>query len=48
MSFPTTRMRRLRRLPALREMVAETALRPCYFIMPYFVRPGKGVKKAEE
>lgn len=45
MTFPKTRMRRLRRLPALRKMVAETALSPSDFIMPYFVVPGKGIKK---
>jgi len=44
MTFPSIRMRRLRRLPALREMMAETRLHPADFIMPYFVRPGKGVR----
>jgi porphobilinogen synthase len=33
------RPRRLRRTPALRELVAETALRPSQFIMPHFVLP---------
>ena len=45
MSFPATRMRRLRRLSALRDMAAETSLRPANFIMPLFVRPGRKVKK---
>ena len=45
MSFPENRMRRLRRLPALREMVAETALSASDLIMPYFVVPGKDVRK---
>ena len=46
MSFPSTRMRRLRRLPALREMVAETTLNASNLIMPCFVVPGVKVKKA--
>ncbi len=46
MSFPSTRMRRLRRLPALREMVAETTLSASNLIMPYFVVPGSKVKKS--
>ncbi len=37
-------MRRLRRNPAFRGMVRETALRPEDFIMPLFVRPGTGLK----
>ena len=45
MSFPVTRMRRLRQSPALREMVAETTLSADDFIMPLFVRPGHGVRK---
>ncbi|MBT3381822.1 MAG: porphobilinogen synthase [Lentisphaerae bacterium] len=44
MSFPVTRMRRLRQSSALREMLAETALSANDFIMPLFVRPGKGVR----
>ena len=46
MKFPVTRMRRLRRLPGLRDMVAETTLQPSDFIMPYFVRHGTGVRNA--
>jgi porphobilinogen synthase len=42
--FPTTRPRRLRRTPALREMVRETRLAPTDFVYPLFVKLGKGVK----
>jgi porphobilinogen synthase len=45
MSFPETRPRRLRRTPALRRMVRETALAPDNFIYPLFVCPGKGVRR---
>ncbi len=37
-SFPTVRPRRLRRSPAVRELVAETSLRPADLIAPLFVR----------
>src|SRR5579862_8817769 len=40
MAFPVTRMRRLRRLPVLRDLVAETALTPADLIAPLFVREG--------
>lgn len=40
MSFPQRRMRRLRRTPALRRMVAETHLRVDDLIAPLFVREG--------
>ena len=40
MAFPDTRMRRLRRHPRLRDMVAETDLRPDDLIAPLFVREG--------
>jgi porphobilinogen synthase len=43
--FPETRLRRLRHNPLIREMVRETALAPTDFILPLFVRPGKGIKK---
>src|SRR5437899_885576 len=43
--FPTTRLRRLRHNPLVREMVRETTLAPTDLILPLFVRPGKGVKK---
>lgn len=45
MSFPETRLRRLRRTPALRRLVRETTLRPDNFIYPLFVCPGKGIKR---
>lgn len=38
------RMRRLRQTPALRELAAETHLRPSQFIQPHFVVPGTGVR----
>ena len=40
-----TRLRNLRRLAPLRKMVRETSLQPDDFVMPYFVRPGKGVRQ---
>lgn len=40
MTFPTTRMRRLRRSAALRDLVAETELRPGDLMAPLFVREG--------
>ena len=42
MAFPATRMRRLRRSEALRDMVRETTLRPTDLIQPLFVRAGEG------
>jgi len=45
MAFPTTRMRRLRRTEALRNLVRETRLTPEDFIYPLFVVPGEGVRK---
>jgi len=43
-TFPDTRMRRLRRNPTLRRMVRETRIAADDFIMPLFVRPGTGIK----
>jgi len=43
MSFPLVRMRRLRRSPALRRLVAETTLSPSDFVYPLFVVEGSGV-----
>ncbi len=40
MSFPQTRLRRLRRTPALRRLVAETRLGPDDLVAPLFVREG--------
>jgi porphobilinogen synthase len=45
MSFPITRLRRLRRTEALRSLVRETRLTPESFIYPLFVCPGEGVRK---
>jgi porphobilinogen synthase len=44
-SFPTVRSRRLRHNPLVRELVRETALEPRDFILPLFIRPGRGIKK---
>ena len=41
-SGPVRRPRRLRRTPAIRELVAETSLRPGQLILPVFVREGAG------
>jgi porphobilinogen synthase len=46
MSFPRTRMRRLRRTEALRGMVRETHLRREDLILPLFVVEGSGVREA--
>ncbi|MCD6726323.1 MAG: porphobilinogen synthase [Solirubrobacteraceae bacterium] len=40
MGFPATRMRRLRRTPALRGLVRETQLRAADFVLPLFVEEG--------
>ena len=45
MSFPVTRMRRLRRTEAMRSLVRETHLRPGTLIYPLFICPGEGVRK---
>jgi porphobilinogen synthase len=39
-AFPQRRLRRLRRTPALRELVAETRLSPAGLVAPLFVREG--------
>ncbi|SFE21715.1 porphobilinogen synthase [Thermophagus xiamenensis] len=44
MSFPITRLRRLRKTPVIRNMVRETIVNRDDLIMPYFVCPGEGVK----
>lgn len=46
MSFPRTRMRRLRRSETLRAMVRETHLRREDLILPLFVVEGSGVREA--
>src|SRR5438105_3036035 len=43
--FPQTRLRRLRQQPVLRNLVRETTLSVQDFILPMFVRPGRGVRK---
>ena len=45
MSFPTTRLRRLRQSEPLRSLVRETRLSPASFVYPLFVCPGEGVRK---
>jgi porphobilinogen synthase len=45
MAFPINRPRRLRRNETLRRMIRETRLAPEDFIQPYFVCPGRDVKK---
>jgi len=46
MSFPETRMRRLRRSESLRALVRETAVEPGDLIYPLFLCPGEGVRRA--
>jgi porphobilinogen synthase len=43
MSFPATRLRRLRKTPTLRRLVRETRLSVDDFVLPLFVCPGAGV-----
>ncbi len=43
--YPTTRLRRLRRLPAARALVRETRLTADRFVAPLFVRHGKGLRE---
>jgi porphobilinogen synthase len=45
MNFPATRLRRLRRTPALRSLVRETHLHPGALVYPLFLCPGQGVRK---
>ncbi len=44
MSFPDTRLRRLRKSPAIRNMVRETRVDRDDLIMPYFVCEGLGIR----
>src|ERR1700690_2378298 len=46
MSFPQSRMRRLRRTESLRALVRETTLEPGDLIYPLFICPGDGVRTA--
>jgi porphobilinogen synthase len=43
--FPTDRPRRLRHNPLIRDLVRETTLTVNDFILPLFVRPGRGIRK---
>jgi porphobilinogen synthase len=45
MPFPTQRLRRLRSTPGLRALIRETTLDPRDFVLPLFIRPGKGEKR---
>jgi porphobilinogen synthase len=45
MTFPVTRLRRLRQNSQLRGLVRETRLTPEAFVYPLFVCPGEGVRK---
>jgi porphobilinogen synthase len=44
-NFPTTRMRRLRYHPLVRELVREIRLAPANFVLPLFVRAGRNIKQ---
>jgi porphobilinogen synthase len=46
MSFPTMRMRRMRRSEALRRLVRETRLSRDDLVLPLFAVPGSGVREA--
>jgi porphobilinogen synthase len=48
MSFPATRLRRLRRTKPLRELVRETELSPSHLVQPLFVTAGEGVREPIE
>ena len=48
MSFPSTRLRRLRRTPALRGLVRETALSAADLIQPLFVTAGTDLREPVE
>jgi porphobilinogen synthase len=45
MSFPATRLRRLRSSEAMRSLVRETRLSPASLVLPLFVCPGERVRK---
>jgi porphobilinogen synthase len=47
-SFPATRLRRLRRTKPLRELVRETRLSPEQLVQPLFVTAGEGVREPIE
>jgi porphobilinogen synthase len=43
--FPTTRLRRLRYNPAVRQLVRHTRLSAASLVLPLFVRPGTGIRQ---
>ena len=45
MSFPATRLRRMRRTKPLRDLVRETTLGPEHLVQPLFVTAGEGVRE---
>jgi porphobilinogen synthase len=47
-SFPATRLRRLRRTKPLRDLVRETQLSPEHLVQPLFVTAGEGVREPIE
>jgi porphobilinogen synthase len=47
-SFPATRLRRLRRTKPLRDLVRETRLSPEHLVQPLFVTAGEGVREPVE
>lgn len=47
-SFPVTRLRRLRRTPALRSLVRETSVELGDLVYPLFVCPGEGIERPLE
>jgi porphobilinogen synthase len=44
--FPTLRLRRLRQSAVLREMLRETSLETHRLVLPFFVRPGRKIRRA--
>jgi porphobilinogen synthase len=47
-SFPATRLRRLRKTKPLRDLVRETQLSPEHLVQPLFVTAGEGVRESIE
>jgi porphobilinogen synthase len=45
LGFPSTRLRRLRYHPLVRELAQETRLDPANFVLPLFVRTGQNIKQ---
>lgn len=45
-TYPATRLRRLRVSDSIRDMIAETHLKPCHLIAPVFVLDGKNRKES--